>query len=80
VASYKMTLLNGRWTWLDKHPRKGEVSKQVVRLRIGEQLLLPFNAASQSNIHQFARRFGLRVTTRSVYKDGAKQYQVKRVA
>lgn len=64
----------------DYHPCKGEVSKMIVEMDLNEQLLLPFEIARQSNIHQFARRFGLKVKTQTIIMGGVKNLRVRRVA
>jgi hypothetical protein len=59
---------------------KGIVSRLVVQLEISQQLWLPFDAVRQANIHEYARRFGIQVTTRTVMKGGIRGIRIKRVA
>jgi len=64
----------------DYHPRKGIISTQIVELKLAEQLWLPLDQVRQANVHMFARRFGLKVQTRTRIKNGVKGIRVKRVA
>jgi hypothetical protein len=58
----------------------GEVKQTLEMMQIGESFWVPYRKSAAANAHTIAQRLALKVTTRSMMKDGRRGVRIWRVA
>jgi hypothetical protein len=60
-------------------PVKGIVSTMITALGVSQQMWLPLDRVRQANVHEYARRAGIKVRTRTIVRSGVKGVVIQRI-